>query len=262
MWEAGKTYYVRVTPYVEDNHTNAIIWGDTSVPVKVVTAPDKAPDTLTNTKSTTDSITVNWSAVPGADVYEVEYYVNRPKARKCTTTKTSVTLKELAKNEKYSILITAGRKYADGKTIAWSNDYLSKWNVPVKPSKASGVEVSYYWQNTSKICVENSKIKCADGYQYQIYTAYKNKDSKVKTVTKNSSLSTCAFISTSAFKKHNFYKVRVRAYALNSKSEKMCGSWSSWKYVSPQPDIIKAKNNKNGIRNRTRCNRVSIKIRK
>ena len=45
-------------------------------------------------------------------------------------------------------------------------------------------------------------------------------------------------------KKHNFYKVKVRAYALNSKNEKMYGSWSSWKYVSPQPDVTKIKNNK------------------
>ena len=39
---AGKTYYVRVTPFVEDDDTDQIIWGDTSAPVKVVTAPDKA----------------------------------------------------------------------------------------------------------------------------------------------------------------------------------------------------------------------------
>lgn len=96
---AGKTYYVRVTPFVEEDDTDQIIWGDTSAPVKVVTAPDKAPATITHTKSTTDSITVNWSAVPGADTYEVEYYIDSSKARKCVTTKTGVTLKKLAKNE-------------------------------------------------------------------------------------------------------------------------------------------------------------------
>ena len=42
-----------VTPFVEDDDTYEIIWGDTSAPVKVVTAPDKAPATLTHTKSTT-----------------------------------------------------------------------------------------------------------------------------------------------------------------------------------------------------------------
>ena len=69
----------------------------------------------------------------------------------------------------------------------------------------------------------------------------KDKDSKIKTVTTSSAYT---YIKTSALKKHNFYKVKVRAYALNSKNEKMYGSWSSWKYVSPQPDVTKIKNNK------------------
>ena len=239
--EAGKTYYVRITPFVEDDDTYEIIWGDTSAPVKVVTAPDKAPATLTHTKSTTNSITVNWSAVPGADIYQVEYYTDSSKAMKCVTTGTSITLKKLAKNEAYTVYITGGRKYADGTTVAWSDSSISKLGIPVKPSNVSGVEVNYYWQNLSEICVENSRIGCADGYQYQLYTAYKDKDSKIKTVTTSSAYT---YIKTSALKKHNFYKVKVRAYALNSKNEKMYGSWSSQKYVSPQPDVTKIKNNK------------------
>lgn len=239
--EAGKTYYVRITPFVEDDDTYEIIWGDTSAPVKVVTAPDKAPATLTHTKSTTNSITVNWSAVPGADIYQVEYYTDSSKAMKCVTTGTSITLKKLAKNEAYTVYITGGRKYADGTTVAWSDSSISKLGIPVKPSNVSGVEVNYYWQNLSEISVRNSTIECADGYQYQLYTAYKDKDSKIKTVTTSSAYT---YIKTSALKKHNFYKVKVRAYALNSKNEKMYGDWSSWKYVSPQPDVTKIKNNK------------------
>ena len=240
--EAGKTYYVRITPFVEDDDTYEIIWGDTSAPVKVVTAPDKAPATLTHTKSTTNSITVNWSAVPGADIYQVEYYTDSSKAMKCVTTGTSISLKKLAKNEAYTVYITGG-KYADGTTVAWSDSSISKLGIPVKPSNVSGVEVNYYWQNLSEISVRNSTIECADGYQYQLYTAYKDKDSKIKTVTTSSTYPQ-TYIKTSALKKHNFYKVRVRAYALNSKNEKMYGGWSSWKYVSPQPDVTKAKNNK------------------
>ena len=239
--EAGKTYYVRITPFVNDSKTYEKIWGDTSAPVAVVTKPDKAPATLTHTKSTTNSITVNWSAVPGADVYEVEYYTTSTAKMQCITTGTSVTLKNLTKNASYTIRVTGGRRYADGTTTAWSDNDLYKWGIPVKPSKVSGVDVTHYWQNLSEICVENSRIGCADGYQYQLYTAYKDKDSKIKTVTTSSAYT---YIKTSALKKHNFYKVKVRAYALNSKNEKMYGSWSSWKYVSPQPDVTKIKNNK------------------
>ena len=186
---------------------------------------------------------MNWSAVPGADIYQVEYYTDSSKAMKCVTTGTSITLKKLAKNEAYTVYITGGRKYADGTTVAWSDSSISKLGIPVKPSNVSGVEVNYYWQNLSEISVRNSTIECADGYQYQLYTAYKDKDSKIKTVTTSSTYPQ-TYIKTSALKKHNFYKVRVRAYALNSKNEKMYGGWSSWKYVSPQPDVTKAKNNK------------------
>lgn len=241
--EAGKTYYVQITPFVYDSKTYEKIWGDTSTPVAVVTKPDKAPATFTHTTSTTNSITVEWSAVPGADVYEVEYYTTSTAKMQCITTGTSVTLENLTKNASYTIRVTGGRKYADGMTIAWSGDYISIGNVSVTPSKVSGVEVNYYWQNLSEISVRNSTIECADGYQYQLYTAYKDKDSKIKTVTTSSTYPQ-TYIKTSALKKHNFYKVRVRAYALNSKNEKMYGSWSSWKYVSPQPDVTKAKNNK------------------
>ena len=243
--EAGKTYYVRITPFVNDSKTYEKIWGDTSAPVAVVTKPDKAPATFTHTTSTTNSITVEWSAVPGADVYEVEYYTTSTAEMQCITTGTSVTLENLTKNASYTIRVSGGRKYADGMTIAWSGDYISRGNVSVKPSKVSGVEVNYYWQNLSEISVRNSTIECADGYQYQLYTAYKDKDkdSKIKTVTTSSTYPQ-TYIKTSALKKHNFYKVKVRAYALNSKNEKMYGSWSSWKYVSPQPDVTKAKNNK------------------
>lgn len=241
---AGKVYYVRITPIrytMEGIGKYTTVTGTTSQPFRVVTAPDSAPASLTHVKSSTDTIKVKWSAVPGADTYEVEYYIDSSKARKCVTTKTGVTLKKLAKNETYTIYVTAGRRYADGTTTAWSGNDLYKWGIPVKPSKVSGVDVTHYWQNLSEICVENSRIGCADGYQYQLYTAYKDKDSKIKTVTTSSAYT---YIKTSALKKHNFYKVKVRAYALNSKNEKMYGSWSSWKYVSPQPDVTKIKNNK------------------
>ena len=241
---AGKVYYVRITPFkynIEGWNKYTKVKGTTSRPLRVVTAPDSTPASLTHVKSSTDTIKVKWSAVPGADTYEVEYYIDSSKARKCVTTKTGVTLKKLAKNETYTIYVTAGRRYADGTTTAWSDNDLYKWGIPVKPSKVSGVDVTHYWQNLSEICVENSRIGCADGYQSQLYTAYKDKDSKIKTVTTSSAYT---YIKTSALKKHNFYKVKVRAYALNSKNEKMYGSWSSWKYVSPQPDVTKIKNNK------------------
>ncbi len=234
----GREYYVRVTSY-----TNGGGYGDTSSPIKVVTAPGKATEKITHAKSTTNTISLNWSEVQGADIYRIKYKATYGNEMVCETANTNITLKNLAKDEEYRVKILAGKKYADGVTIAWSGNEKTIYNIPVKPSKATGVRVNYYWQNLSEISVENSKIGCADGYQYQLYTAYKDKDSKIKTVTTSSS-SAQTYIKASALKKYNFYKVRVRAYALNSKNEKMYGGWSSWKYVSPQPDVTKIKNNK------------------
>lgn len=73
---AGKVYYVRITPIrytMEGIGKYTTVTGTTSQPFRVVTAPDSAPASLTHVKSSTDTIKVKWSAVPGADVYQVIY---------------------------------------------------------------------------------------------------------------------------------------------------------------------------------------------
>lgn len=73
---AGKVYYVRITPFkynIEGLNKYTKVKGTTSRPLRVVTAPDSTPASLTHVKSSTDTIKVKWSAVPGADVYQVVY---------------------------------------------------------------------------------------------------------------------------------------------------------------------------------------------
>ena len=235
---AGKVYYVRITPIrytMEGIGKYTTVTGTTSQPFRVVTAPDSAPASLTHVKSSTDTIKVKWSAVPGADVYQVVYSQSGT-ANEFTkeTTGTSVTLKNLSKDARYTIKVRAGKKYTDGTGRAWGN-YHTKYDVPVKSTKVEGIKVSGYYQNLSKISITNKAKACADGYQYQLYTAYKgqDKETKVKSITVNqnnpgSSNQVSASMKISALKNHNFYKVRVRAYSLNSKNEKIYGVWSSW----------------------------------
>lgn len=255
---AGKVYYVRITPFkynIEGWNKYTKVKGTTSRPLRVVTAPDSTPASLTHVKSSTDTIKVKWSAVPGADVYQVVYSQSGT-ANEFTkeTTGTSVTLKNLSKDARYTIKVRAGKKYTDGTGRAWGN-YHTKYDVPVKSTKVEGIKVSGYYQNLSKISITNKAKACADGYQYQLYTAYKgqDKETKVKSITVNqnnpgSSNQVSASMKISALKNHNFYKVRVRAYSLNSKNEKIYGVWSSWKYVSPQPDVTKKQKVKKGIK--------------
>ena len=66
---AGKVYYVRITPFkynIEGLNKYTKVKGTTSRPLRVVTAPDSTPASLTHVKSSTDTIKVKWSAVPGA----------------------------------------------------------------------------------------------------------------------------------------------------------------------------------------------------
>lgn len=254
---AGKVYYVRITPFkynIEGWNKYTKVKGTTTQPFRVVTEPNTKPEKITHTKSSTDTISVKWSAVPGADVYQVVYSQSGTTNEFTKeTTGTSVTLKNLSKDARYTIKVCAGKKYTDGTGRAWGLG-TTKYGVPVKPTKVEGVKVKGYYQNLSKIIITNKAKTCADGYQYQLYTAYKgqNKETKVKSITVNqnnpgSSNQVSASMKLSALKNHNFYKVRVRAYSLNSKDEKIYGVWSSWKYVTPQPDIINKKSTQKGI---------------
>ena len=104
---AGKVYYVRITPFkynIEGWNKYTKVKGTTSRPLRVVTAPDSTPASLTHVKSSTDTIKVKWSAVPGADVYQVVYSQSGT-ANEFTkeTTGTSVTLKNLSKDARYTI---------------------------------------------------------------------------------------------------------------------------------------------------------------
>lgn len=254
----GKVYYVRITPFkynIEGWNKYTKVMGTTSQPLRIVTAPDTASATLTHTKSSTNTIGLKWSEVPGADVYQVVYSQSGTTNEFTKeTTGTSVTLKNLSKDARYTIKVCAGKKYTDGTGRAWGLG-TTKYGVPVKPTKVEGVKVKGYYQNLSKINITNKAKTCADGYQYQLYTAYKgqNKETKVKSITVNqnnpgSSNQVSASMKLSALKNHNFYKVRVRAYSLNSKDEKIYGVWSSWKYVSPQPDVTKKQKVNKGIK--------------
>ncbi len=255
---AGKVYYVRITPFkynIEGWNKYTKVMGTTSQPLRIVTAPDTASATLTHTKSSTNTIGLNWSEVPGADVYQVVYSQSGTTNEFTKeTTGTSVTLKNLSKDARYTIKVCAGKKYTDGTGRAWGLG-TTKYGVPVKPTKVEGVKVKGYYQNLSKINITNKAKASADGYQYQIYTAYKgqDKETKVKSITVNqnnpgTSNQMSASMKLSALKNHNFYKVRVRAYSLNSKDEKIYGVWSSWKYVSPQPDVTKKQKVNKGIK--------------
>ena len=139
------------------------ITGTTSQPFRVVTEPDSAPASLTHVKSSTDTIKVKWSAVPGADVYQVVYsqsgtaneFYKRDNRNQCYFKE------KLSKDARYTIKVRAGKEiYGWYLGRAWGN-YHTKYDVPVKSTKVEGIKVSGYYQNLSKISITNkAKSMC------------------------------------------------------------------------------------------------------
>lgn len=242
---SGSSYWVKVRAYVTDDADNKFI-GAWSQPIEVITNLSSDMSTIMHTKSTYTSITLKWSAVPGANTYRVEYWragesssTNKQKV----TSGTSIELNNLSKNTEYSVNIYPGRKTANGSYVEYDSWGKTVYSIPVRPSKTSGLEVTHYWNSLAEMAVECDENKVADGYEWECYTAYKNRDTKIK--SKSSSYN-YAYLEKATLKKHYFFKVRVRAYCVDSNGNKYRSPWSSWKYVCQQPDVKSIKNSSKG----------------
>lgn len=238
---AGSSYYVKVVPFYSVWHEDTLSYepeyGTPSAALEVVTAPNAAPSKLSHDTSTTTSITMSWSKVNGANAYQVVYYKSGENKKTANTNATSLKLSKLSKNSCYYVSVYPIRTSASGFKAIASNYVYSSTSVPVVPSKASAPTITNYWKSSKEISISTTAMDSADGYQYQVYTAYKKKDTKVKSAT---STSASTYIKSTQFGKCNLFKVRVRAYCLNSKNEKKYGTWSTWTYVSTQPNVTKA----------------------
>lgn len=251
----GETYYVRVRGYKIDPLTKGKSYGAWSEILECVTAPEKNPQYLKKTNSTTTSLTMQWGAVEGATKYVVRYFksgTNESKGSSVTTTKTSVKLTGLKKNTIYVVRVYGIRETSDGafatkESTAYAYANLS--GVAVTPTKITGAKVSKYDKTKGQISVTYKRNACADGYDVEVWTAYKKKDTKVAYVDQkailNSNITTT--LKKASFKNHQFYKVRVRAYSLTATGKKKQDGWSTWMYVCQQPDITKIKVAKKGI---------------
>lgn len=249
---AGSTYYVRVRAYTKTYVSGEWImnYGDYSDPIECVTAPSGSTAYVRKTNSTTTSMTLQWKSVNGANAYLVEYWKsssNRNTAKVVKVKDTKTTLKKLAKNTKYNVCVYGVRQTKDGKYASQKEQSAGKteYRLGVTPSKATGVECSYYWQYVKQIQVNCKKIESADGYQAEVWTANKKKDTKIVSGTAQG---TSINLKKSVFGKHSMVKFRVRAYTENYNGTKKYGEWSSWKYVSPQPDVTKIAKKGNGLK--------------
>lgn len=233
------TYYVKVVPYYENKNAtdaqNNRLYGTASAAFEIVTAPNTTPKEIRQTKATKTGFTVQWDKVSGASGYYVDYYCAGGKEQTTkAVSKNSIQLKKLEAGKEYHLFVTPYKKSDSGFIACDKKNYACKYNIPVLPQKANKPTVKKYWNSLGKVILGTSKLASADGYQYQMYTAYKEKNTKIKTVSSTSYSSTT--IESEKLKNASVFKVRVRAY-ITVEGERIYGNWSDWTYVSPSPRV-------------------------
>lgn len=114
---------------------------------------------------TTSSLTLSWTAVPGATGYRI-YYQNEGKWKKCATlTGTSHTFSKLSAGARYTFAI---RAYSiSGSVVTWAPAYTT-FTAATKPSAPSKVTAT---QNTSAIKLTWPAVRNADGYRIYYMTS-------------------------------------------------------------------------------------------
>ena len=230
---AGKTYEVRVSAYINKNEGNVLqtdnVYGNTSSVIEVVTAPAQdSKFSFTQTKAATSAVTISFSAVEGANCYEVGYKSSNMSSYKTMlTTKNKVTIKGFTKNTIADAYVIPCRQSSAGYTAKSSTRVSGE--LALLPSKPG---VKYIRINKSKkemdIFPKDKSGRYADGFQYQIYRVYKNK----KLATKTSDKGSYYTYSNKAVGQRDLFKVRVRAYTVSNDGKKFYSDWSSWNYCS------------------------------
>jgi len=204
----------KVTITGKGNYTGTIIKYFYIVPKKV--------GGVTNKTQSTSSITVKWNKSTGATGYELYRYDEaKKKYVKIGTTKgTSYTVKKLKAGKTYKFKVKA---YKD---ISGKKYYGSDSSVKSLTTKTSTPKISKLSTKSKKATVQWKKISGASGYEVYMATSKKGKYSKIKTVTKGTTVK----YTKSKLKKKKKYYFKVRAYKkINGK--KIYSSYSSIKSI-------------------------------
>ncbi len=116
------------------------------------------PSTVTATQST-NSVTLTWSPVPGAEDYKIYQMVNGNWSSLGTTKNLTKTVEKLSAGTKYTFAVRAGWK-KDG-SFKWADSY-STINTATKALKPSKITAT---QSTSSIKLTWNKVPGATGYR-------------------------------------------------------------------------------------------------
>ncbi len=190
------------------------------------------PTNFKQTAATTNSITVSWSPVSGAEVYQVEYkkYTDSVYTSGLTAG-TSVKIPNLKANSKYHVRVFAGS--TSDPTGLYSTVLTCK-TLPGKPT-FQGQRSNYSSQKHTLYFKEASNA-ALEGYQAK-YTNLKTKAAKTVYLGRYSD--------TLPLKNGAFYKVTIRGY-ITVNGKKAYGTARTL-YLAQQPKLSKKSNTKNSM---------------
>ena len=184
--------------------------------LNTATRPEK-PTGLKATQ-TTDSITLTWNKVKGATSYTVFEYLDE---KGITTTKNSITIKNLCTCSDYTYTVVATAKI-NGKN--YNSVYSADLYTATKPNKPSDFEV-YAGKNSAEFWWNDDD--CTD-YQIYMATSKDGKFTKVKTINTKYVGSFKTTITNLQSGKTYYFK--IRGYKRN-KNTVVYGAWSSVEYA-------------------------------
>ena len=177
---AGKTYVyaVKATATVNDKTVS----GKLSEKISVATCPSKVKS-LSNSSSTSSSVTLSWKKVSGASGYRVYSYNSSTKAYKYlkTVITNKITIKNLKSATVYRYAVKAFRK-ADAGTAYGS--YSSVAVAVTEPAKVTSLKVEYVTDKEIKLSWK--KVTGASGYNVYFYNQGDKKYVPLDSTTKNS----------------------------------------------------------------------------
>ena len=214
---SGISYSVTVEAKAYDSQGESFN-GIASQPVEAQTTGTNASG-LKLDKRTNTTLTLSWNKMIGIDSYNVYMFNNEYKEYELVENVNSSTntlkVTNLQQGTSYSFRVTACSGDTEGEMSQTLRCVTSPKKVSTKSAKSRAKKrINYTWK----------RINCT-GYQYQWSTS---KNFKTNFKSKTSKNTSCTIKTAQSRKK---YYVRVRAYKLDSKGDKVYGAWSNTKSV-------------------------------
>ncbi len=230
-------YYVRV--YAHSSKNNQII---AKSDLLVVTTPGKV-ENVVQTNATSDSVTLSWTAVEGADGYYVYAGNDTTTTPVATSTTNTAVVTGLTESDYTG---STAPKYTVAAFCKGANDYAATGytdkavSVYIAPAKIKNLSLYSWPSKTNKASVRWKYSGYADGYELQILNT---KNKVIKTYTYDTWEVGQQIVKISSIKDTGFV-AQIRGY----KTINSVPYYSDWNTITCVPDakITKLKALKNG----------------